>query len=126
MSSNSFESKEENQADKSTGRAIYILIHESWDHAGDYERECLGQFDSKEEAISDANEFRTPNGTFDNAVEHIFCDEDDYIDNRDNPPDNGILMQLGSVDSGEGDYERFIIEKLDIKAPDSKKKHATE
>ena len=120
MSSDSFDSEEENQTAKCAGREIYTLIHELWDHAGDYERDILGRFDSKDAAICEANEFRTHNGTFDKAVEDIFGDEDDYIDNRDNPPDNGILMQLGSVNSGEGDYERFIIKKSVARSSNSK------
>jgi hypothetical protein len=49
----------------------------------------------------------------------LFGEDYDYIDNRHNPPESGILMQLGG-ESGEGDYERFIIKKVDIQELGSK------
>ena len=115
---------------KSTGKAVYVLTLESWDHSGNYGRgpdvTVIGAFDSKEAAVAKATSCETSYGTFDGAVEDMF--HDDYIDKRDVPPDNGILMQIGSRDSGEGDYERFLIEKIEIEGIDTtvgKKKQST-
>lgn len=117
------------QSVKSTGRSVYILIFESWDHSGNYGRgadnDTLGAFDSKEAAVAVATNYQTNYGTFDEAVKDMFGDDYDYVDNRHNPPDNGVLMQLGSEDSGEGDYERFIIKKVDIQGLGPKKKRST-
>lgn len=50
------------QSIKSTGRTIYILIHESWDHSRNYrggpDVNTLGAFDSKEAAIAAATNYR--------------------------------------------------------------------
>jgi hypothetical protein len=39
------------------------------------------------------------------------CSHEDY---RDNPPDNGVLVQLGDEQEGEGDITRMWIHKLQI------------
>lgn len=101
---------------KGTGRAVYVLTLESWDHSVNYrggpDTIVIGTFDSKDAAVAKATSYETAYGTFDSAVKSIFYD--DYIDKRDIPPDNGVLMQIGSKHSGEGDYESFIIKKMDI------------
>ena len=118
------------QSVKSTGRSVYILLLSNHgitvattEEGAD--NDTLGAFDSKEAAVAVATNYQKNYGTFDEAVKDMFGDDYGYVDNRHNPPDNGVLMQLGSEDSGEGDYERFIIKKVDIQGLGPKKKRST-
>jgi hypothetical protein len=105
------------------------LIYESWDHSGNWGRgpdtSTVGASDSKGAAVAAASNYETNYGLFDAAVDDMFGEEGDYLDNRENPPDNGVLMQLGSRDSGEGDYERFSIKMVDIQGLGPQKKKTT-
>ena len=107
---------------KSSG-AAYILFLTRRDHNITWheEPEIIGIFDSKAAAVARASTvecvYGTSDGamrTFDWAMKDIFCDEGEYEDNREDPPDNGILIQLGGDDIGEGDFCRLSIKKLPV------------
>ena len=95
---------------------VYVLILEEWNHGwgGGHKEdaEVVGVYISKEAAALAAGDIGTSYGTFDEAIEPergTFSDEFDYEDNRKDPPDDGILIQLGGKDIGEGDYVRLKI-----------------
>ena len=78
---------------ESKGVHVYVLSLEEWNHGAHYGRgesdtELLGLFDSKEAAVAAATKTSTDYGTFDEAIKDTFCEEGDYIDKRENPPDN--------------------------------------
>lgn len=54
-------------------------------------------------------------GSFDEAIKDMFSEQEgDHIDNRVNPPDDGVLLQVGGEGVGEGDYAKLVIEKRSI------------
>ena len=53
-------------------------------------------------------------GKWDEAIEDMFSGDYEHEDNRNNPPDNGTLIQIEGDDIGEGDYVRLVITKKDI------------
>ena len=96
---------------------VYLLIQESIDHGNNHEleTEIIGVFDSKAAAVASAESVESIGyGAFDDAIESIFME--DHEDNRDDPPDDGILIQLGHEYSGEGDIERLLIKKFPLKS----------
>jgi len=95
---------------------IYVLIldehNHGWGRGYTEDGKVIGVYISKEAAVSASGEVDT--GTFDEAIEPekgIYSEEGCYIDNRNNPPDDGTLIQLGGKDIGEGDYVRLRIQK---------------
>jgi len=86
--------------------------------------EILGVYTSKAAAISDAGSLRCPwCDSFDDAIENVFSDC--YVDNRNekNPPENGLLIQLGDANRGDGDRVMLYIEKHSLKEEDEDEKH---
>jgi len=101
---------------KSSGSYVYVLTLEAWNHAcpGGTDPKCVGVFDSKEAAVAKSVTVQMDYGRFDEAIKDMFGEEGDYEDNRKNPPDNGVLIQVGNEDVGEGDWCRLVIAKLPI------------
>jgi hypothetical protein len=104
------------QALKRTNSHVYILTMEEKDHAmrGQEELKLIGAYDTKEAAVVASVAVDTSYGTFDSAIADIFTDDSDHVDNRENPPDDGILIQIGQEDVGEGDLVRLLIKKVDV------------
>ena len=97
---------------------IYVLILDEhshgWGRGYTEDGKVIGVYISKEAAVSASGDVDTSYGTFDEAIEPeegTYAEEGCYIDNRNNPPDNGTLIQLGGKDIGEGDYVRLRILK---------------
>jgi len=107
--------KEQSGQIKSTGNAAYLLLQTRRNHAimEDEEPIVIGLYDSKAAAVAAASTVRCDYGTFDEAMKDPFG-EGGYEDNREDPPDDGILIQVGRDDIGEGDYCCLSIKKLPI------------
>mmetsp|Transcript_11947 Transcript_11947/g.22133 ORF Transcript_11947/g.22133 Transcript_11947/m.22133 type:complete len:190 (-) Transcript_11947:279-848(-) len=107
--------KEQSRRLKSNGN-VYVLLLSSWNHASPRgeDPEIIGVFDSKAAAVARASTVGTDYGTFDEAIKEMFLSEYEHEDNRENPPDNGVLMQIGGDDVGEGDFCRLSIKKMPI------------
>jgi hypothetical protein len=97
---------------KPTGSHMFVLTLETICHAHEPETIVVGVFNSKDAAVANSVTVQTDYGRFDSAIEDIF--EDDHQDNRENPPDNGVLLQLGSQDTGEGDICRLMMNKRPV------------
>ena len=94
---------------------VYLLTMEQWNHAGEGTMTSVaGVYESKEAAVASAGSINTDYGTFDEAIEGDFSEEGEHEDNRSDPPDDGILLQIGGDDVGEGDYCRVLIQKCPI------------
>ena len=95
---------------------IYILTLESNSHDRSWrgEFDIIGAFDSLDAAVAKSITVETDYGKFDDAIKDMFSNEFEHIDNRKNPPEDGILIQLGGDDVGEGDYCRLVITKRPI------------
>ena len=98
---------------------VYVLILEEWNHGwgSGQESKVIGVYISKEAAVLASGDINTSYGTFDKAIEPNrgdFSGEFDHKDYRNNPPDDGILIQLGGDDIGEGDYIRLKIQKMPL------------
>ena len=106
------------KASKSTRneRNVYVLVHESINHGMNYRvgKEIVGVFDTKAAAVASSGSIESSFGAFDDVIEELFVEN--HEDNRDDPPVDGVLIQLGSEDSGEGDIERLLIEKCPLKS----------
>ena len=99
-----------------TSAHIYILTLESnsEDRSWQAEFNVIGAFDSLNAAVAKSITIETDYGKFDDAINDIFSSKFDHIDNRKNPPEDGILVQLGGNDVGEGGYCRLLITKKPI------------
>ena len=101
---------------KATKQVVYILTLEERNHGGKWGRgvntKIIGVFDSKAAAVARSVMVQTAYGSFDEAIKDML--EDDYEDNRKNPPNNGTLMKIGRDDSGEGDFARIVIRREKI------------
>merc|ERR1712232_1247887 len=112
---------------------VYVLMMDVWCHgAGEEEEskedgggcEIVGVYKSKASAISDAGSLPCPwCDSFDDAIENVFSDC--YVDNRNekNPPENGLLIQLGDANRGDGDRVMLYIEKHSLNGEDEDEKH---
>eukprot|EP00934_Nitzschia_sp_Nitz4_P006494 Nitzschia sp. Nitz4//scaffold139_size61406//49965//50339//NITZ4_006466-RA/size61406-processed-gene-0.86-mRNA-1//-1//CDS//3329535870//6484//frame0 len=99
--------------ESATGLYVYVLTIKRIYHTGvPAEQAIVGVYISKESAVHDANNMSFSWGDFDDLIEDCF--EEAYVDNRNNPPDNGILMQLGNNDHGQGNSETLFIEKCQL------------
>ena len=99
---------------KSTQDYVHILTLVQWSHAGNWRRgpdsDIVGIYNSKAAAVAKSVTVQTDYGTFDEAINDMF--QEDHIDNRMNPPDNGILLKIGGDHCGEGDYCELQLKKL--------------
>mmetsp|Transcript_15886 Transcript_15886/g.39455 ORF Transcript_15886/g.39455 Transcript_15886/m.39455 type:complete len:457 (-) Transcript_15886:183-1553(-) len=109
-------SKNKRTTKDTSPQSVYVLSVISVDHSLNYvpEQRTVGVYCSKANACIAAGSVTTDYGTFDDAIESMFTD--DRIDNRNDPPDKGIVIQLGSKETGEGDYVRLIIESFPLDA----------
>ena len=60
------------------------------------------------------------------AIKDMSGENNDYEDNRENPPDYSVLIQRGHKDSGEGDTVRLLIRKrpiIGIMEPEAEKEN---
>lgn len=79
----------------------------------------MGIYASKEIAARVAGRLDTDSwGTFEDALDEFDQNYDDatVIDNRLDPPSNGVLLQVGSKHEGEGDYALLKISRMPIVA----------
>lgn len=92
----------------------YVLTRLEYNHSVDIEPEVLGVYGSKEVAARVAGSLDTDSlGTFDDALYEHKCNYNgSVLDNRRSPPDDGILLQAGHEDEGEGDHIVLKITKL--------------
>ena len=99
---------------KERPKDIYVLSLTSVNHANYHrpETSIVGAYDSKWAAAAASTSVDTEYGDFDSAIADMF--EDDHVDNRDDPPENGCMIKIGSSDSGEGDYVELTIQKLPL------------
>lgn len=119
--------KQSNQL-RPNGAHVYILTLEEIGHDHEPWFKTIGIFDSKAAAVAKSASVNTVWGTFDEAMKDTFSNEDEFDnkDNRMNPPDNGVLIQVGGEDYGMGDYSRLVIKKhsiLSLVEPNQKHTH---
>jgi len=95
---------------------VYVLTLISVDHANNHRPELrtVGVYTSKAAAAYAAGSIDTEYGTFDYCIEEMF--EEDHIDNRGNPPDYGCLLQIGSRNTGQGDFVGLKIEPFPLES----------
>ena len=94
---------------------MYVLSLISVNHALNHvpEQSNIGVYSSKEAACAAAGSLDTGGyGTFDYVIENRL--QESVEDNRDNPPNNGCLLQIGDAEEGEGDYVQLKIEQFTI------------
>ena len=108
-----------------TQQHVYILTLVSHDHSANWGRgsdiKIIGIFNSKAAAVAKSVTVHTwHHGAFDESLKDMF--DGAYVDNRTNPPDNGILWKIGGNDVGEGDYCELQIEKHQIMGLEEKQK----
>ena len=98
----------------SSNNLVFVLTLVSVDHGTNHQPEhrTVGVYASKVSAALAAGSVETDYGTFDSAIKSMFGH--DHIDHRMDPPDNGCLLQIGSWETGEGDYVQLNIEKFTI------------
>lgn len=110
--------KKQEKTLKPTKQSIYILTLEEWNHSANWRRDAdktvIGVFDSKAAAVAKSATVDTGWGSFDEAIKDMFRDDYEHVDNRKNPPNNGVLLQVGGRDIGEGDYARLVISKQQV------------
>ena len=99
-------------------KSVYVLILEEWNHRWGAKTKVIGVYISKEAAVLASRDIkRSYGGTFNEEIEPgrgIYSDKFDHKDNRNNPPDDGILIQLGGRGIGEGDYHSLKIQKMPL------------
>jgi hypothetical protein len=87
---------------------VFALTVSSYCHSDDYKPKLYGVFISKEDAVASIPSLKTQIGG-----SHTFADvREGYvtIDNRSNPPDNGILLKVEY--NGESDNDKVRIQKI--------------
>ncbi len=99
---------------RSSGNHVYILTLEEVGHDHEPWFRTIGIFDSKAAAVAKSVTVNTVWGTFDEAIKDMFSAEYDHKDNRMNPPDDGVLIEVGGEGCGEGDYSRLMIKRQSI------------
>mmetsp|Transcript_24759 Transcript_24759/g.36647 ORF Transcript_24759/g.36647 Transcript_24759/m.36647 type:complete len:125 (+) Transcript_24759:70-444(+) len=105
--------KDNNDVVAPSGSVVFVLMLETICHSEDpMDPEIVGVYNSKEAAAASAGGISSPYGDFQGAIGNEM--EECYTDNRKNPPDNGVLIQLGDDDYGEGDIARLTIAKFPI------------
>ena len=94
----------------------YVVTYEEWNHGLPTEtaHAVVGVFKTKEAAAAAVGEYE---GTGWGAMSRLTEEElEDFgsTDNRDNPPENGLLFNLFADGTGEGDFIRFHVTKLPL------------
>ena len=95
---------------------VYVLSLISVDHGSNYapDQSTVGVYSSKDVAAEAAGSISTDYGTFDDAIDSGSFR--DIIDNRENPPDSGCLLKIGSDQEGEGDWVQLKIQAFPVQA----------
>ena len=95
---------------------VYIVTRTIKDHGYGSETEIMGAYASPKIAAREAGSISTQCwGSFEDALDEFEHNYESYVeDNRHDPPSNGILLQCGSEDYGEGDFVRLEIKRLSI------------
>eukprot|EP00977_Amphora_coffeiformis_P003279 scaffold609_cov170-Amphora_coffeaeformis.AAC.33 len=90
-----------------SGDRVYVLTHEDIDQANHHrpKTRIIGVYDSRDAAVVASMNVESQYGRFDEAMKELF--EVDHEDNRENRPDNGVLIQLGSEGSGKKDIPEY-------------------
>lgn len=102
---------------------VFVLTLVDIDHGLKYvpQTEIVGVYRSKEAAAAAAGKVNSKYGPMDAELTDGGMFEDNHEDNRDNPPDSGILIQLGS--EHDMDLTTLKIEKFPIQGtPENAKK----
>ena len=107
------------------GSHVYVLTKKVYNHADrGWEDELVGIYNSKNAAVASAGDVETDGyGTFNEAINDDMF-KDCHEDNRNAAPDDGLLLQIGHRDVGEGDNAQLFIEKtvvLGMPDPSTKK-----
>jgi len=99
---------------ETTPQSVFVLTLESINHRRNHHPEVkvVGVYSNKSAAVKASRTIETCHGFFDSAISEIF--EYSHKDNRANPPDNGVLVQLGFEEVGEGDIVRLLIGKFPV------------
>jgi len=95
-------------------RYVHVLSVAEADHANNHivETEIVGVYESKEAAAAAASGAKSLGyGTIEGAMRTYDDDVEDY---RNGPPDDGVLIQCGGEDCGEGDWVRVLINKFPV------------
>lgn len=100
---------------RSTNTEVFAIQLKSYVHGGDDETdpEVLAVFETKEAAVKFIPTIEMQSGEKfpDTEKEEDIVDcVSIEIDNREDPPDSGILLEVSL--GGEGDYDRIYIEKV--------------
>ena len=94
---------------------VFALTVSSYCHSDDYKPKLYGVFISKEDAVASIPSLKTQIGgshTFADVFKEVKGGEEEWsvtIDNRSNPPDNGILLKVEY--NGESDNDKVRIQK---------------
>lgn len=113
---------------------VFVLMRTEYNHAAHIEPKLMGVYASKDVAARVAGSLDTDClGTFDEAIDEYENQYDsEVIDNRQSPPDDGILIQCGHEDEGEGDriileIQKFpLVTKTNLQIKERKPKHSDE
>jgi len=95
---------------------VFALTVSSYCHSDDYKPKLYGVFISKEDAVASIPSLKTQIGgshTFADVFKEVKGGEEEWsvtIDNRSNPPDNGILLKVEY--NGESDNDKVRIQKI--------------
>eukprot|EP00527_Entomoneis_sp_CCMP2396_P003404 CAMPEP_0198146592 /NCGR_PEP_ID=MMETSP1443-20131203/30147_1 /TAXON_ID=186043 /ORGANISM="Entomoneis sp., Strain CCMP2396" /LENGTH=141 /DNA_ID=CAMNT_0043810607 /DNA_START=19 /DNA_END=444 /DNA_ORIENTATION=+ len=108
------ESDDDGEEEEEDPSQVYVLSTISVDHANHHRpvHVIVGVYATKAAAVAVAGSVQTEYGSFDDAINELF--EEDHIDHRPDPPDDGCLLQLGSRASGEGDFVGLKIQMFPL------------
>ncbi|CAB9514540.1 expressed unknown protein [Seminavis robusta] len=107
--------KRSSEEAENPNKPVSVLSLISENHATRHrpEHTLVGAYTSKAVAVEAAGVVEADGyGTFEDALDKML--EDDHIDNRQNPPDDGCLIQIGSKETGEGNFVRLEIKKMPL------------
>jgi len=94
---------------------VFALTVSSYCHSDDYKPKLYGVFISKEDAVASIPSLKTQIGGSHTFADVLSLEEGEgegyvTIDNRSNPPDNGILLKVEY--NGESDNDKVRIQKI--------------
>lgn len=98
---------------------VYVVTLDEYYHGdrGNNKVKVIGVYNSKAAAAASLESLESVyDGNVDEALDEANEEERYKVDNRRNPPDNGVLAQLGNREEGEGDYCKVLIKKYKVTA----------
>ncbi|EJK71527.1 hypothetical protein THAOC_07021 [Thalassiosira oceanica] len=109
-------SKKRSKDDADDTEVCYVVTYEEWNHGLPTETQhaVVGVFRTKEAAAAAMGEYKGTGWGAMNSVTKEDREEFGSTDNRDNPPENGLLFSLFAEGTSEGDFIRFHIEKFPL------------